>query len=172
MHGARESHAGYQLSQVDLPTPSHAHARQRQGAGTDGASREPRRPRKPRLGRDGKPFKPRQRHRRGSEDLARDALVEQVMHESKLDAVYMTDNSDSEDEEGVADGDEAFAERFKQGFLDQVAERHAQQQQKSKPPEQTKEGPKLGGSPYCKSQDAGAAGQCGTAEEVGRCWVD
>ena len=150
MHGIRQSHAGYQLSQVDLPTPSHAHARQRQGPESNGArrsvSRQPRRPRKPRLGRDGKPFRPRHRPRRASEDLARDALVEQVLHESKLDAGYMTESSDSEDEEGVADGDEAFAERFKQGFMDQVAERQAQQQQKTKPPEQTKEGPKLGGS--------------------------
>ena len=58
----------------------------------------------------------------------------------------MTESSDSEHEETAADGDEAFAERFKQGFMDQVAERQAQQQQKTKPPVQTREGPKLGGS--------------------------
>ena len=36
---------------------------------------------KPRLGRDGKPW--RGRKRRNSEDIARDKLVEQILHESR-----------------------------------------------------------------------------------------
>ena len=45
----------------------------------------PKRQRKPRLGRDGKPLRQRRPNRRNSSDLARDALVEQVMHEHRLE---------------------------------------------------------------------------------------
>ena len=42
---------------------------------------DPSRPRKVRLGRDGKPW--RGRKRRGSEDIKRDQLVEQFLHENR-----------------------------------------------------------------------------------------
>jgi hypothetical protein len=174
----------HQLSEVDLgpsiPTSD-----------TNTNDRPPRRPRKPRLGRDGKPLRPRQRKRRNSEDIARDALVEQVLHENQLENVYqstvpnVTTNPDYSNTEhtahpdAVADVDEAFAERFRQDFLDQVAERkQAQQQKKStaqvKGPAGNaaveKHGPKMGGSRSARAklhqqqqqqqqQQGGAVGQ-------------
>lgn len=135
----------------------------------------PKRPRKPRLGRDGKPLRPRPRKRRNSEDLARDALVEQVLHEHRLENVYQPPNSAAgpdtgssiESQPGDAGRDEVFAERFRQDFLDQVAERKQAQQQKKTAAvgaavEKT-QGPKLGGSRAARARMAATQQQTGAA---------
>lgn len=135
----------YQLSEVEIkPTPPQP----------EKASRQP--PRKPRLGRDGKPFRPRPRKRRNSEDVARDALVESVLHERKLENVYQSPiptygpGPRSEgDDDGPGEHDEVFAEKFRQEFMDQVAERKQVQQMKQKAAGAGADkvhGPKLGGS--------------------------
>lgn len=69
----KEPQRQHQLAEVDLPPDAAM------------APPPPKRQRKPRLGRDGKPFRQRRPARRNSSDLARDALVEQVMHEHRLD---------------------------------------------------------------------------------------
>ena len=127
---------------------------------------KPQKPRKPRLGRDGKPMRPRPRKRRNSEDIARDALVEQLMGENKL-GLYDADQlvqqrqaaaEDAEEEPDGSDADERLAEQFRQDFLDAMAER-----QKSKPASQAKgpsgaapeaKGPKLGGSRSARAKMA------------------
>ncbi|KAI9876808.1 MAG: hypothetical protein M1823_007209, partial [Watsoniomyces obsoletus] len=139
-------------------------------------------PRKPRLGHDGKPLRPRPRKHRNSEDIARDALVEQVLHEHKLVDMSQSSglnlNSDpqaySDSEEAATggtrasgDADEAFAERFRQDFLDRVAERQlAQQQKKSAPGTAAAEkgqGPRLGGSRSARAKMAAMQQQQGPA---------
>ncbi|KIW95930.1 uncharacterized protein Z519_02996 [Cladophialophora bantiana CBS 173.52] len=134
---------------------------------------KPRRPRKPRLGRDGKPMKPRPRKRRNSEDIARDALVEQFLHENRID-LYDTNSPGPTSgrplvgevaEEG--DTDERFAEQFRQDFMDAMAERR----NKNKYSSQSKgtstaepRGPKLGGSrnARAKMMQQQQQGQAGT----------
>jgi hypothetical protein len=163
----------HQLTEVDLasiPIPTRAPSKL--------APLRP--PRKPRLGRDGKPLRPRPRKRRNSEDVARDALVEQVLHEHKLVDMSQSSglNSDpqahSDSEEAATGGakasgdtDEAFAERFRQNFLDRVAERQlAQQQKKSAPGTATVEkgqGPRLGGSRSARAKMAAMQQQQGPA---------
>ncbi|CAM1507000.1 Fc.00g066410.m01.CDS01 [Cosmosporella sp. VM-42] len=101
-----------------------------------------------RLGKDGKPW--RSRNRRGSDDIKRDQLVEEILRESRLD-VYDHPPQSTEpgpDEDGAAD--ERLAEEFRRQFLDDVAQR---QLKKKKPTQAAKpgtedvlKGPKLGGS--------------------------
>ena len=145
-----------------LPPPNH------------GPIKQP--PRKPRLGRDGKPLRrPRPPKRRNSEDLARDALVEQVLHEHRLENVYqppshapkqaLSSSQLSEAQPADASRDEDFAERFRQDFLDQVAERKQAQQQKKTAAagaavEKT-QGPKLGGSRAARARMAATQQQQG-----------
>ncbi|KAK5026627.1 hypothetical protein LTS07_007561 [Exophiala sideris] len=127
---------------------------------------KPQKPRKPRLGPDGKPMKPRPRKGKNNEDMARDALVEQLMRENKL-GLYDADQlvqqrqaavEDAEEESDGSDADERLAEQFGQDFLDAMAER-----QKSKPASQAKgpggvapdaKGPKLGGSRSARAKMA------------------
>jgi hypothetical protein len=134
----------HQLSEVDVePMPKRA----------EKASRQP--PRKPKLGRDGNPLRPRPRRRRNSEDIARDALVESVLHEHRLENVYQSPAPDARpetrsDDNGGEPGehDERFAEKFRQDFLDQVAEKKQMQQLKQKAAAggaDKSQGPKLGG---------------------------
>lgn len=127
---------------------------------------KPPRPRKPRIGRDGKPMRPRPRKRRDSVDLARDALVEQVLHENTLgiydDARDVPTRADNDE----GDADEAMAERFKQEFLDAQAEKQARNQKASQPkmpglPNDPK-GPKLGGSRSARAKMAAMATDQGT----------
>ena len=124
-----------------------------------------RRPPKPRLGRDGKPLPPRPRKRRNSEDMARDDLVERVLHEHRLENVYGNPESSIDQDTGPdmnreskGDTDAAFAERFQQHFLDQAAQRkQAQQQKKSTAPTgpaDKTQGPKLGGSRAARAKMA------------------
>jgi len=122
-------------------------------------------PRKPRLGRDGKPMRPRPRKRRPSADVARDALVEQVFKENRLDlydggipkdsiglSTQPTRDGHAEDGNDNNDAYERLAAQFRQDFLDAMANRQAQQphqQQKggkAAPGEVGQKGPKLGGS--------------------------
>lgn len=183
----------HQLSEVDLgPSSTVLNTHQPPGASpipqiTDAApDRPPRKPRrKPRLGRDGKPLRPRPpRKRRPSEDIARDALVEQVLHEHKLENVYQPPppptlkdankdtagkgaGDDGDGGEKGQDADEAFAERFRQDFLDQIAERKQAQGKKKKTTatggaergadkdkEKSSHGPKLGGSRAARAKMA------------------
>ena len=155
----------HQLSEVDLsslPAPSNK-------ASSSASTKGP--PRKPRLGRDGKPVRPRPRKRLNSEDLARDALVEQVLHEHRLDSVYQPANpstgadngSSTEPQAGDTSRDEDFAERFRQDFLDQIAERKQAQQQKKSASSavavEKTQGPKLGGSRAARARMAVAQQQ-------------
>ncbi len=161
-----------QLSEVDLGSTAHAinlartqAALNRVKTGQPPIADEPKPPkvRKPRIGRDGKPMKPRPRKRRNSEDIARDALVEQVLHENKLD-IYDDQNPDLQldasgkdaadgggEDAGVVDSDERLAEQFRQQYIDSMAERrhrHKAVSQPKGPGTSTTEsrGPKLGGS--------------------------
>ncbi|KAJ4347166.1 uncharacterized protein N0V89_011104 [Didymosphaeria variabile] len=98
---------------------------------------------KVRLGRDGKPR--RQPKRRNSEDIRRDAMVEAVMREAKLD--YFDDSNPAGPTPGSTNNDEALVEQFRQEFLDSIQER--QQRKPVAPTRGEKEapkGPKLGGS--------------------------
>ncbi|OAP65213.1 hypothetical protein AYL99_01185 [Fonsecaea erecta] len=141
---------------------------------------KPLKPRKPRLGRDGKPMRPRPRKRRNSEDIARDALIEQFLHENKID-LYDTNSSGLTSgrtavgeaaEEG--DTDDRFAEQFRQEFMDAMSERRNRKHHSNQPKNQPKttgvtesRGPKLGGSRSARAkmmqwQQQQQQGQAGT----------
>lgn len=119
----------------------------------DGAADETmgRRAKKPRLGRDGKPWRPR--NRRGSDAIKRDQLVEQVLHESRLDVYELPDqntaNTSKPEQDGAAD--DRLADEFQQRFLDDVAQRQLRKKKAANQParpgsEDVLKGPKLGGS--------------------------
>jgi hypothetical protein len=161
---SKEQQHQHQLAEVDLPP--------------DAAKLPPlpKRQRKPRLGRNGKPLPPRKPKRRDSGDLARDALVEQVLHEHRLDhykpptAVSATTPPAAETHSSSVAAqsralssttvpigsstrdDEAFALRFQREFEEGLAERQAMQRkpQKKTGKEAEKDvassGPRLGGS--------------------------
>ncbi|RFU36157.1 hypothetical protein B7463_g227, partial [Scytalidium lignicola] len=106
---------------------------------------------KVRLGRDGKPW--RGRKRRGSDDIKRDKLVDEVLRENRLE-IYEPPPSAAEIEDDQA-ADDRIAEEFKREFLDAISARH----RKKNPPaqasgrgpggkkeEEVLKGPKLGGS--------------------------
>lgn len=153
-----------QLAEVDLGSLAHdtnlariqaALERAKSGQPVIEETPKPPKPRKPRIGRDGKPMKPRPRKRRDSEDIVRDALVEQVLRENRLD-LYETDTPEringGEDPGDAGDSDERIAEQFRQEFMDAMAER---QHHRKLPVVQSKasgagtaesKGPKLGGS--------------------------
>jgi hypothetical protein len=165
-----------QLSEVDLGTSAQALNLARTQAALERAKlgqppipeeARPSKPRKPRLGRDGKPMRPRPRkpQRRNSEDLARDALVERVMHENKIDiydAELATAAADvARDAADDAGTDEQFAEQFRQQFFDAMAERT--HRHRAAPPQNNKNqpaapvesrGPKLGGSRSARAKMA------------------
>jgi hypothetical protein len=174
------------LSEVDLGTTAHdlnlartQLALERVKAGQTPLDEEvkPPKPRKPRLGRDGKPLKPRPRKRRNSEDLARDALVEQFLHEHKID-IYETSTPEPANaagsgggDMGDGDADERFAEQFRQEFLDAMAERRT----KTKTAAPAKgaaatepRGPKLGGSRSARAKMAQLQQQQAGAGAVGK----
>ncbi|KAB8302047.1 hypothetical protein EYC80_005499 [Monilinia laxa] len=113
---------------------------------------------KPRLGRDGKPW--RGRKRRGSDDIQRDALVDAILHENRLDIYEPVPSLSSKQAEGLAN-DDAVAETFRKDWEEasshatlqrqqQMSER-ATKEKKKAGQEKTEEelymkGPKLGGS--------------------------
>ena len=164
--------AARQLAEVDLGTSAYdinltrtqaALERVKAGQALTDDEVKPPKPRKPRLGRDGKPMRPRPRKRRNSEDIARDALVEQFLHENKID-IYDTNTPEQAiartptgEGAGDADADERFAEQFRQEFMDAMAERR----NKTKPAAPAKgvivpepRGPKLGGSRSARAKMA------------------
>lgn len=112
---------------------------------------------KVRLGRDGKPW--RARKRRTSDDMRRDALVEAVLHENRLE--HYEAPAASASRAGAADGgdgeaDDELAEKFRREFMDAVAERGRKKVTQvpaapargpgGKKEEEVLKGPKLGGS--------------------------
>ncbi|KAH6682261.1 hypothetical protein F5X68DRAFT_192610 [Plectosphaerella plurivora] len=116
---------------------------------------------KPRLGRDGKPYRPR--NRRGSEDIARDRLVEEILHESRLDVYEPLPDDEPAPAGEDTTADDRLAEEFQREFLDAMALRRQQHaaavaQRKRNaiiaggtgtragPEEDVLRGPKLGGS--------------------------
>ena len=109
-------------------------------------------PKPPRLGRDGKPLRPRKdRYRRTSFDIARDAMVEQVLRESRLD-IY-EDPAGHQPSTKVSagldeDADERMAAEFRRDFIAAQEERNVRRP--PAPPPSGKgdplKGPKLGGS--------------------------
>lgn len=112
----------------------------------EGPSKKQRR-RKPRLGRDGKPLRPRPRKGPNTDDLARSALVEQVLHEHGL-GTYDGGSSHGKGTGIDEAADERMAAEFQQQFLETVAERQQRQAQsmKVKKESSTSSGPRLGGS--------------------------
>jgi len=113
---------------------------------------KPAKPRRARLGRDGRPLKPRPRKRRNSEDVKRDALVEEVLKESRLD-MYDEPSPEPQQPAGSGDGDdeaadEKIAEQFRKDFLAamEMRRRHRAPGQPKPPGEAAHRGPKLGGS--------------------------
>ncbi|TAQ83523.1 hypothetical protein B7494_g8164, partial [Chlorociboria aeruginascens] len=110
---------------------------------------------KVRLGRDGKPW--RGRKRRGSDDVKRDQLVDQVLRENRLE-IYDEPLPDPQTPDDDQAADDRIAEAFRQEFMDAVSERqrkksastqNTQQQNRGaagKREEELMKGPKLGGS--------------------------
>ncbi|KAL7950594.1 hypothetical protein V8C42DRAFT_124981 [Trichoderma barbatum] len=102
-----------------------------------------------------KPPPRRGRNRRNSQDIARDALVEQFLHENRLD-VYSVPSSSAQAASSApgADpsADDRLAEQFRQQYYDEQAMRRKkkrpvqQQQQKQQQSGDVLKGPKLGGS--------------------------
>jgi hypothetical protein len=115
-------------------------------------------PAKVRLGPDGKPW--RGRKRRGSEDVKRDRIVEEVLRENGLGIYELPTAAAATDYQGIEGGDEAaderIAEAFRRDFMDAVGQRQRKKQQVSSQPatrgvggkkeEEVLKGPKLGGS--------------------------
>ncbi|KAI9171356.1 hypothetical protein HJFPF1_00838 [Paramyrothecium foliicola] len=132
------------LMEVDLQEAMQE--RGRNGAKDDGSRRGAKRQR---LGKDGKPWRPR--NRRGSDDIKRDQLVEQFLHENRLDVYDVSTPAssalDTADEDGAAD--ERLAEQFQKQYMDDMAQRR-QRRKPAQPAKPTTEdvlkGPKLGGS--------------------------
>lgn len=109
-------------------------------------------PKPPRLGRDGKPLRPRKdRNRRTSFDITRDAMVEQVLRESRLE-IYeepVRQNSAGATAAGLDEAaDERMAAEFRREFIASMEERNSRRP--PPPPPSGKgdplKGPKLGGS--------------------------
>ncbi|CAK7273382.1 hypothetical protein SEPCBS119000_005625 [Sporothrix epigloea] len=116
---------------------------------------------KPRSGRDGKPTA---RQRRDSEDRKRDEIVEQFLHENRVDAdVYTGHNALSASGTAtLADGrpaDDRMAEQFRREFMEAAAQRMRRKRKPLGPPTKPKtrneeeilRGPKLGGSRNVRS---------------------
>lgn len=115
---------------------------------------------KPRVGRDGKATS---RQRRDSEDRKRDELVEQFLHENRMDAdIYTGHNAFSASNATLADGrpaDDRLAEQFRREFMEAAAQRMRRKRKPLGPPTKPKprneeeilRGPKLGGSRNVRS---------------------
>lgn len=121
-------------------------------------------------------MRPRPKKRRNSEDVARDSLIEQFLHENKIDLYDMGTASNNPvaataaaadatmagsgagDRDAAAataaveegDTDERFAEQFRQDFIDAMSQRknknRAVAQAKAGAKPTESRGPKLGGS--------------------------
>ncbi|KAI0143628.1 hypothetical protein GGR57DRAFT_344394 [Xylariaceae sp. FL1272] len=107
------------------------------------------RPKKVRLGRDGKVYRPR--NRRDSDAAKRDALVDEILRENRLD-VYESPTPQPLDD-NAGDADERIAEEFRREFLDAMADKQRRKKPVGPPAkpgtkkdEEVLKGPKLGGS--------------------------
>lgn len=110
---------------------------------------------KTRLGPDGQPWRSRKK-RRGSDDVKRDKMVEDVLRENRLeiyDELPPTPPPMTGDDHGAAD--DAVAEAFRREFMDAVSQRQRKKivpeakqtrGQGGKMQEEEIKGPKLGGS--------------------------
>nr|WNZ75782.1 hypothetical protein [Trichoderma harzianum] len=117
---------------------SDSHKRRR--VETDGAAKPP-----PRRGRN----------RRNSQDIARDALVEQFLHENRLD-VYNVPSSSTAAASSAPGADPSADDRLAEEFRQQYYDEQAMRRKKKRPVQQQKQqqqqsgdvlkGPKLGGS--------------------------
>jgi hypothetical protein len=137
----------YHLSEVTLPPPA--------------PPAPPPRPKvkKPRLGRDGKPLPPRKPRQRPSEDIARDALVEKLLHENTGTMPEQRQNPANLGSSDVR-RDEEFAAKFRAEFMSQAQQEESRRAAASKTAGATGKaagaggssasgasaGPKLGGS--------------------------
>lgn len=123
-----------------------------------------------RLGKDGKPW--RGRKRRGSDDVKRDQLVEELMRENRrrshllphrlevfanpsvVDVYDVPAQPEASGEPGFDEAaDEKIAEQFRREFMDAMSERRQQRRKAAPQPsrpgakqEEVLKGPKLGGS--------------------------
>ncbi|KAK6000774.1 hypothetical protein QM012_003499 [Aureobasidium pullulans] len=100
------------------------------------------------------PRKPHWRNRRNSADIARDAMVDQILRESQLN-IYETSASTSQPKppsDDTQDADERMAEEFKRNFYAAAEERAVRRTAAPPPPTfganklESLKGPKLGGS--------------------------
>lgn len=107
---------------------------------------------KVRLGRDGKPW--RGRKRRGSDDVKRDKLVEEVLRENRLE-IYEEPVVEPQVINDDQAADDRIAEAFRKEFMDAVSARQRKKTAPAPPPSRTAggkkeeealKGPKLGGS--------------------------
>ncbi|KAL7802818.1 hypothetical protein V8C43DRAFT_269462 [Trichoderma afarasin] len=102
-----------------------------------------------------KPPPRRGRNRRNSQDIARDALVEQFLHENRLD-VYNVPSSSTAAASSAPGGDPSADDRLAEEFRQQYYDEQAMRRKKKRPVQQQKQqqqqsgdvlkGPKLGGS--------------------------
>ncbi|KAH7493761.1 hypothetical protein IWW34DRAFT_197653 [Fusarium oxysporum f. sp. albedinis] len=143
-----------QLMEINLDDHS---ARNENAVQADSATDGGPRAKKPRLRRDGKPWRPR--NRRDSDALKRDQIVDEILHETRLDLYEPTPEQNSRtvvaDQDGAADA--RLAEEFRQQFLEDVAERQLRKKKATNQTtragtEEVLKGPKLGGSRNARAQ--------------------
>ncbi|KAG9572718.1 hypothetical protein KCU77_g18140, partial [Aureobasidium melanogenum] len=134
----------------DQPSVSRGHLHQADVTNpvpTTSTSSTTSRPQKP-------PRKPHWRNRRNSADIARDAMVDQILRESQLN-IYETSASITHPKpssDDTQDADERMAEEFKRNFYAAAEERAVRRTAAPPPPTyganklESLKGPKLGGS--------------------------
>ncbi|ODA78790.1 hypothetical protein RJ55_06174 [Drechmeria coniospora] len=99
-----------------------------------------------------KPRRPR--NRRTSEDMKRDQLVDQFLHENRLDVYDVTPTQSATQSTAPGDdmsADDRMAEQFRQQYYDEMAQRRqrkrvVQPASRQQPASDVLKGPKLGGS--------------------------
>ncbi|KAF5601453.1 uncharacterized protein FSUBG_8159 [Fusarium subglutinans] len=143
-----------QLMEISLEDHS---ARSENAVQADSTTNGGPRAKKPRLRRDGTPWRPR--NRRDSDALKRDQIVDEILHETRLDLYEPTPGQNSHtavaDQDGAADA--RLAEEFRQQFLEDVAERQLRKKKAANQTtragtEEVLKGPKLGGSRNARAQ--------------------
>lgn len=171
-----EQHQAQHLFEVDLGTQATMTNLARTTAALSGHLPEeeaPKRPQrqKPRLGRDGKPLRPRPRKGPNPDDVARNALVEQVLHEHGLGTYDSSGQALAEKSKAPGHdeaADEKMAVKFQQQFLDAMAERQQRQIQQNKNasvPAAAASGPRLGGSRSARARMAEIQAQAAGKEK-------
>ncbi|KAF3035090.1 hypothetical protein E8E12_002185 [Didymella heteroderae] len=93
-----------------------------------------------RLGRDGKPWRPRKR--RNSDDIRRDAAVEAVLKEAKIEYFDETPTTNTR----FAGTDDDMVARFQAEYYESIEERQARKPVMPPTAKDQPKGPKLGGS--------------------------